>query len=182
MARTTHLLIAIFVALLTPLAPSRSEAAAGSAPETADAMSRFGWFAELAGACWQGRNADGQTTDTQCYSIQYGTILRGTIEIIAIHGDEAVRFEGDSVFAWNPREQRIDYSFWASDGSYGTGKAYFEGDRIIHVADPGDGSKQAETRTVWRKLDPSAFEVTRERSTAEGWQSVLVVTYHRISG
>lgn len=52
-------------------------AASGGAQVPAT-LAPFGWFAELAGACWTGRFPDGKTVHTQCYTTQFGRFLRGT--------------------------------------------------------------------------------------------------------
>jgi hypothetical protein len=151
--------------------------------EDAGPLAHFGWFADMAGACWTGRLPDGKTTDTQCYSIQYGRLLRGTIRLQKTHGGQAVSsFEGDSVYAWDAKVGKIRYSFWANDGSYGTAEAYLDGDTIVFpVSDPNDSSRVI-ARSVWRRIDADTFTVTRERLTDGAWQEQLKVTYSREMG
>jgi len=43
----------------------------------------LGWLRDLAGDCWRGEQADGTPADTQCYDLQLGRHLHGTIEIPA---------------------------------------------------------------------------------------------------
>jgi hypothetical protein len=141
----------------------------------------FGWFAELIGSCWTGDYPDGRTSDTQCYSSQYGRVLRGTIELQGVHNGRAVAsFEGDSVYAWNPKAKRIDYTFWANDGTYGTARAYLEGEAIVHISDRPPDSKAPEIRSVWRRIDADTFEVTREKKSADSWERVFSVRYRRV--
>jgi hypothetical protein len=78
------------------------------------------------------------------------------------------------------KAKRIDYTFWANDGTYGTATAYFEGDSIIHVSARPPGSKAAEMRSVWRRIDADTFEVTREKKHGEAWEPVFSVTYRRV--
>ena len=56
----------------------------------------LGWLRDLAGHCWRGEQADGTPADTQCYELQFGRHLRGTIEIPGAAG-EAPKLRGDSV-------------------------------------------------------------------------------------
>jgi hypothetical protein len=146
-------------------------------------LSHFGWFADMAGSCWTGRYPDGKTTDTQCYSIQYGRLLRGTIRLQGTQGGETVSaFEGDSVYAWEPKAGKIRYSFWANDGTYGTAEAYLDGDTIVFpVSDPEDTTRVI-ARSVWRRIDADSFTVTRERMMDGVWTEQLKVTYRRERG
>ena len=133
-------------------------------------VSNFGWFADRTGSCWAGRHPDGKTTDTQCYSTQYGRPLRGTIKLHGMDGGQAVAsFEGDSVYAWGTKAGKIRHSFWANDGSYGTAKAHLEGDTIVFsVSDPNDSTRVV-ARSVWRRIDADRFTVTRERMKDGAW-------------
>jgi hypothetical protein len=148
--------------------------------EGTEPLSHFGWFADMAGSCWTGRYPDGKTTDTQCYSTQYGRMLRGTIKLHGMHAGQSVsNFEGDSVYAWDAKSGKIRYSFWASDGTYGTAEAYLDGDTIVFpVSDPKDAMRVI-ARSVWRRIDADNFSVTRERLTDGAWQEQFKVTYTR---
>lgn len=141
---------------------------------------RFGWFSDMVGACWTGRYPDGKTSDTQCYTTQYGLFLRGTIKLQGVHGNKPVQdLEGDSVYAWDEKDKKIRYSFWANDGTYGTAEAYLDGELIVFpVSDPSDSTKLI-GRSVWRRIDGDTFTVTRERSKEGAWTEQFKVTYSR---
>lgn len=166
------LAVALLAALLLPTVPR-----AGGAE---DPLARFGWMRDLAGACWSGSYGDGagKTSDTQCYEVQWGKVLRGRIQLTGAHQGEAVSgFEGDSVFAWSRKKERIVYTTWSSDGGYGTGEAYVEGAEILFPDARKEG--QPETRSRWTRLGPDAYQVVREKREGEGWREVLKVVYRR---
>jgi hypothetical protein len=75
------------LAFLPALSPAQAPAA--------DPLAFLGWMKDLAGACWEGRDAQGRLTDRQCYELQFGRFLRGTIEIGAVSLSEAV-VEGEA--------------------------------------------------------------------------------------
>lgn len=134
----------------------------------------------MAGHCWSGTYPDGRTSDTQCYSAQFGRLLRGSIKLSGMHGSKQVdNFEGDSVYAWNPKAKRVDYTFWASDGTYGTGEMFLEGEQLIFPAPGGADSTAGGMRSVWRRVDVNSFVVTREKRQGDTWVRVLEVTYRR---
>ena len=86
--------------------------ALGQADAT-DPLAYLGWMKDLAGACWQGTGAEGRTTDRQCYEVQFGRFLRGTIEIGAID-TKPPGFRGDSLFHRDPKTGRIAIELWAT--------------------------------------------------------------------
>jgi hypothetical protein len=153
-------------------------AACASAPKSlphAETVVAFGWFGDLAGACWTGTAADGTTLDTQCYQWQFGRFLRGSIGIHGPHGNEpAGQFEGDSVFAWDKKANRIVYWFWGSDGNSGDAHAYYEGEWLYFPV-PG----QKSVRRAWKRLDADSFQVVREEKKGKSWEQTLAVVYRR---
>jgi hypothetical protein len=173
----THRKAAPLLALLLGFASILTSAA--DAQPSSDPLAPFGWFKDMAGHCWSGTYPDGTTSDTQCYSVQFGRLLRGTIELSGMHGGQPVDdFQGDSVYAWNPKTNRVQYTFWASDGSYGTGEMYRDGERLVFPPTDAADSPGA-MRSVWRRLDADSFVVTREKRQGETWGKVFEVTYRR---
>jgi hypothetical protein len=152
--------------------------AAGGQQE-ASPLAPFGWFAELAGACWTG-SLDGKPTDTQCYEVELGRFIKGTITIGAggERAGQAPAFRGAAIFAWNATANRIDYWQWASDGSYRMADATIENGRL-HFPMPRRDATAAAERTTWTRVDRDSFIVVRERQAGSSWTPVLTVTYRR---
>jgi hypothetical protein len=144
------------------------------APSTAQAA--FGWYAMLAGRCWRGEYPQGGG-DTQCYEWQYGRYLRGTISITATGKDgKPVTISGDSVFDWDAVSGRIRYSNWSASGSLQHGEAHYE-DGILRFPDVRSRDEEPRTRSSWRKIDDTHFEVTRERREGDAWIAEFKVSY-----
>jgi hypothetical protein len=145
-----------------------------------ETLQGFDWFGELAGSCWVGVFPDGVTEHTHCYSTQFGRFIRGTAALAELEeGKREVRFEGDSVFAWDESSRRIAYFIWGSDGSYRELEAEFVGDELHFPVPRRDDAAQILYRSVWRRIDADTFEVRRERPEAGGWTTELTVVYHR---
>lgn len=153
---------------------------AQEAPAGADPLARFGWLRDLAGACWSGTHGDGGTSDLQCYKVQWGQFLRGTITLSGKHQGQTVQeLRGDSVFAWSKKRERIVYTNWSSDGGYGGGEAFVQGAAILFPEARKGG--QPEARTRWTRLGPDAYQVVRERKEGDGWKELLKVVYRRVT-
>ena len=149
------------VLAISPMAQSQDPKAA-----------ELGWLRDLAGHCWQGMQADGAVADTQCYSLQFGRYLRGTIEIPGTEG-EPPKLRGDSVWSWDAAKQKVTVVTWASAGALGISDAEFEGDRVRFSFGPG-------VRSYWQRTGPDSFVVVRERRDGEGWREERRVNYRRL--
>jgi hypothetical protein len=147
--------------------------ATAHAQEAVREMARFGWLQQLIGSCWQGRTPEGLSTDIQCYELQYGKFLRGTIAI------PSAGLQGDSVWAWSEAGNRISLTSWASSGAITTSEASFEGDAVVFPVQRRDGG-EATSRTRWQQIDADAFRVIRQRREGADWVDVASFTYQRV--
>lgn len=154
--------------------------ATGGAASAEFPPGHFGWLAELAGSCWQGTYPDGETTDTQCYSSQYGRYLRGTIAIRP-RAAGGKSYEGDSVFAWDPKAPELDFHYWSSEGSNGVSRGVVAADTIIFSNAPSTDAAKPPRRSVWRRLSPDSYRVTVQEQSGEAWSDRLAVTYSRLT-
>jgi hypothetical protein len=143
--------------------------------QSSDPLAPFGWFKDMAGSCWTGILPDGKTTDTQCYTVQYGRLLRGTIKVHG--GAPADDLEGESIYAWNAKADRVQYALWTSNGAYGTGEMYAEGEWLIFP--PANANSPGATRMVWNRIDADTFVVIREKRDGKAWSKLSEVTYRR---
>jgi hypothetical protein len=140
----------------------------------------FGWFGALSGSCWLGHFPDGRTSHRQCYTTQFNRFLRGTASLLVEHGGKpTVGFSGDSVFAWDDSRNVIDYYIWGSDGTHRQLQARYEAGELHFPVPSRSDPSTVTVRSVWKRLDPSSFEVRRERLVGAEWKTELVVTYHR---
>lgn len=143
-------------------------------------LEHFGWLKDLAGACWVGEHPDGTTRDTQCYRIQFGRFLYGTIRIVELHdGRWRPGFEGDSVLAWDETNQRLSYWYWGSSGAFGPAEAYVVGKQIHFPAPRRPGSTAPEVRSSWTRIDADSYRVSRQEQEAGKWKEIFAVTYRR---
>ena len=160
-----------------PRQPARAQPQQQGLPQQ-QGIAAFGWFAELANACWRGERPDNRA-DVQCYTTQFNRYLRGTVKFY--QGTHVVA-EGDSVFSWDPSANVIVYNQWASNGGFGLGEIAIENNELVFRTRLPDGS-EAPTRAVWRRIDKDSFRVVRQHRSeqAEGWADDVSVTYKRVA-
>jgi hypothetical protein len=131
---------------------------------------------DLAGSCWQG-TARGMPADRQCYEIQFGRFLRGTIEIGGAEGKPPA-FRGDSIFHRERTPGRMAIVMWGTNGAVSMGEAVLEGEVIRFPQPRVEG--RPEQRTSWTRLGPDGFRAVRERREGEAWREVMAVDYRRV--
>lgn len=143
-------------------------------------LAAFGWLGELAGACWRGDRMENRSSETQCYSIQHGRLLRGSVKVVAMM-DDAIRtvFEGEAVFASDAETKRVLYSQWGMGAVYSTGEITVDGDALVLRNRAADGTP-LDQRSVWKRTGPDGYRVTREEKSGPGWKAVSTVDYQRL--
>lgn len=156
----------LFVCLLALAMGQQARAQDGTRGE-------LGWLRDLAGHCWRGTQADGAPADTQCYELQFGRHLRGTIELPGAAG-EAAKLRGDSVWSWDAARQKITVVAWANVGALGVNEATFDGELVRFAFGPN-------MRSYWQRTGPDSFVVVREVRDAQGWREDRRVNYQRVA-
>ena len=96
----------------------------------------------VVGSCWVGTFPDGKQTDEHCFDWAYGRKF--------IRDHHVVRggapYEGETLYAWNPVERQVVFTYWSSDGLHGhrqrrrdtTDGAVFPQTLSDGEGDPGD--------------------------------------------
>ena len=164
-----------------PPTPTPADAPAPPPAAPADPLAGFGWFAQLAGACWKGEHPDGKTSDTQCFQLQFKRVIRGTIKVESTaDGTARTVFEGDSVFAVDPAAPtKVSYTQWGTTGNYTVGEMFVEGEMLRFQTRPAEGG-ESRVRFAWRKVDENSFRVSRERKESGVWKEAFAVVYKRV--
>lgn len=144
-------------------------------------LSVFGWFGELTGACWRAEFPDGQSRDRQCYTTQFGKVIRVDQVVESLkQGTVTGTLTASSIYAWDPRRGRLRHVFWADDGSLESSSGWIEGTSLIlHLDHEVDTAGNVEVRTVLRRDGPDAFTASRERKQPDGWKSIFQIRYRR---
>lgn len=88
---------------------------------------RLAWISHVAGSCWRSELAKGETYDRQCFSVQFGKVVRAEQTIESLKAGKVVStLNASSVYAWDPRQQKIRHIFWGSDGSFESATGWIE--------------------------------------------------------
>ena len=140
---------------------------ASAVPAGAQNANQLGWLNELAGSCFQGRNAAGAVVDRQCFHEQYGQFLRASIT-------RGATFRGESVLGYSRDRHRLEVYAWANDGATAILTPTYEGEQLVFSAEATNGTP---TRSVWRRAANGGFEVAEQHRQADAWTDASVISF-----
>ena len=115
----------------------------------------------LSGHCWQAPIGDGTQIDKHCFEPMYGgKHLRDRHVVTNAQGK--VTYEGETIYAFNGKAQRIEFAYFSSDGgvSYGSVTAR-DGGQFLDFGDEtfnGPDGKELRISTEWRRIGDDAYE------------------------
>src|SRR5450432_1952783 len=131
----------------------------------------------LVGSCWAGDFPNGMGRDTHCFEPVYaGKFVR---DRHVLHG-KGPDYAGESVYAWDPKQQHIVFWYWSSDGDIDQGSVEPVADGLNfperHLTQP----KDLIMRTHWHRIDADRYEAINERKNGDTWQTEWKVEYQRV--
>jgi hypothetical protein len=140
------------------------------------------WLAKVAGACWRSELQPGVSTDKQCFSVQFGKVVRVAQTIdTSQKGAIVATLTAESVYAWEPRQKRIRHIFWASDGAFESATGGPEGAALVLYLDREIGPDgTAPVRTVLRMVDRNRYKASREERRGGRWIELFSFFYERV--
>ncbi|MBI5850978.1 MAG: hypothetical protein HZB39_08110 [Planctomycetes bacterium] len=98
-------------------------------------------FAPLIGRDWVGVFPDGKLSDTQRYEWVYGAkFVRNTHQVRVADGTAV--YEGETIYAWDARAERITWLYWNTSGGYVAGTVTVRDDGVLIVEGDNHGPKE----------------------------------------
>ena len=139
------------------------------------------WFSHVVGSCWSSELSQGETYDRQCFGLQFDKVVRVEQAIDTWKDGRVVStLNANSVYAWDPRTEKIRHVFWGSDGSYESATGWIEGDALILYLDREiDAEGNVPARTVLRKAGDSTYCALREKRQGSLWVKLFSFVYER---
>jgi hypothetical protein len=131
----------------------------------------------LVGSCWAGDFPKGMGRDTHCFAPVYGGKFVRDTHVLRGKGPD---YAGESVYAWDPKQQHIVFWYWSSDGDIDQGKVEPLADGLNfperHLTQPQD----LIMRTHWHRIDADRYEAINERKAGDVWQTEWKIEYKRV--
>lgn len=150
-----------------PAAPAGNAAAPG----------KLDAFAPLIGRDWTAPLPTGNVTDTQRFEWIYGTkFIRNTHAIKTANGQ--VVYEGETVYAWDARANKIVWWYWNASGGFVEGTASIAADGTITTEgqNHGGANQLDRTRSTMR-ITPDGWTFTASSQKDGAWDNGPTRTY-----
>lgn len=150
---------------------AKPAAPAGTAPGKLDA------FAPLIGREWTAALPTGNVTDTQRFEWMYGKkFVRNTHAVKTAKGE--VVYEGETVYAWDARAQRIVWWYWNASGGFVEGTASIGADGTISTEGQNHGGANQIDRTrSTMRITANAWTFAASSEKDGVWDSGPMRTY-----
>jgi hypothetical protein len=138
-------------------------------------------FAPLVGADWVAELQGGQVTDTQRYEWTLDRkFIRNTHQVRT--NDGQVVYEGETIYAWDSRGDRIVWWYWNTTGGYVTGTVTVAPDGTLVVEGDNHGPKDQLDRTRVRiRISSDAWTSAGSQERDGKWTDLPLRTYRRMS-
>jgi hypothetical protein len=123
----------------------------------------------LVGRCWSTTFPNGTTTDTHCFEPALdGRVVRDR-HVVRSGGKP---YEGETVYAWDPRRRKIVYTYWASDGAMSTGAVAADTvGNLVFEENYASEDDELVLRSIWTRHGEDGFETHVTQQNKDGdWQ------------
>lgn len=126
-------------------------------------------FAFLVGSCWTGAFKDG-STDTHCFEPVYGGAFVRDRHVVR---GAKQPYEGETIHAWDARQKRLVFTYWASDGSLTTGVAEPKpSGEIVFPQEHESAAGRRVLRSVWTPSGPDSYDVVVAEQKDGAWREL----------
>ena len=133
-------------------------------------------FEFLVGSCWTGAFKDG-STDTHCFEPVYGGAFVRDRHVVR---GAAQPYEGETLHAWDPRQKKLVFTYWASDGSLTTGVSEPQpSGAIVFPQEHDSPAGRMVLKSVWTPVGPDAYEVVVTQQKDGEWRELWRMTMKR---
>jgi hypothetical protein len=132
----------------------------------------------LVGSCWTGTFPDGTSTDTHCFEPVFdGQFVRDRHHVRG----GATPYAGETIYAWDPRQKRIVYTYWASDGAISSGYAdsSASGEITFPESHTDEAGKRTTMKNVWTPRGTDAYEAWAAEEKDGQWKELWRMTLRR---
>ena len=129
----------------------------------------------VVGSCWIGTFPDGKQTDEHCFDWAYGRKF--------IRDHHVVRggppYEGETLYAWNPVDRQVVFTYWSSDGLTGTGSVKDTTDGAVFPQRYPTEKGILEMRTTWTRTGPDGFRALVTQREGDTWKTLWTMNFAR---
>jgi hypothetical protein len=121
----------------------------------------------LVGSCWTGTFPDGVQTDTHCFEPVYGGQFIRDRHVVR---KGKTPYEGETIHAWDAKQKKLVFTYWANNGSISTGTA--DPQPSGEIVFPESHSAGLAIKSVWTPKGADAYDVTVSEQKDGQWKEL----------
>lgn len=130
----------------------------------------------VVGDCWVGTFPNGKATDEHCFEWVFDRkFIRDRHVVRNAEGP----YSGEALYGWDPREKRLAFWYWNSEGEVLVGTVEYRPDSIVfptwHETDKGT----VELRATWTRTGPNSYRVEQSRRAGQAWKPLWAMELRR---
>ena len=149
-------------------------ASPASAASAADLRAELQPFAFLVGSCWTGTFPNATSTDTHCFETVYGGLFIRDRHVVR---GAKTPYEGESIHAWDAKQKKLVFTYWASNGMVSTGTA--EPQASGEIVFPEEHSSGVSIKSVWTPRGADAYDIWVAEMKDGQWREQWRMTMKR---
>ena len=135
-------------------------------------------MAFLVGACWVGTFPDGKATDEKCFEWMFD---RKFIRERHVVKGAKKPYSGETIFAWDPGQKQVVFTYLNSLGGLSTGKAEFEAEGIVFPETHVTAKGTLEMKAIWKRLGPDSYQYVQWQKEGDQWKTLWSIDFRRAS-
>ena len=131
----------------------------------------------LVGSCWTGKLQGVSGEDTHCFEAVFGG--RFVRDRHVVRGGKTP-YEGETIYAWDPKTKKVIFTYWASDGSITTGTMERQGNGdLVFDESYANETGGLRLRTTFVRMGNDAYSVVTLKRVDAGWAEMFRTTMRR---
>ena len=128
----------------------------------------------LVGRCWIGTFPDGKQTDEHCFEWVFDHKFIRDRHIVR-NGDAP--YQGETLYGWNPKEKRLEFWYWNSDGEILRGMVEYTAKAIVFPTVYYSKTGPIEMRAIWTPLGRDSYRAKEEQHVGTEWKTLRTMEF-----
>jgi hypothetical protein len=130
----------------------------------------------VVGDCWVGTFPDGKATDEHCFEWVYDHKFIRDRHVVR---NGKAPYSGEALYGWDPKEKRLAFWYWNSDGDFLPGNVEYHPKSIVFPTRLETDKGTIELRATWTRTGPDSYRVDQSQRAGAVWKPLWTMELKR---
>jgi hypothetical protein len=130
----------------------------------------------LVGHCWVGTFPDGKQTDEHCFEWVFDHKFIRDRHVVR---NGKAPYEGETLYGWDPKEKRLAFWYWNSEGEILRGRVDYSPEGIVFPTQYEGKTGPVELRATWTPQGSEGYRVRQEQRAGTTWKLLWTMDLKR---